>query len=337
MKKNILIFLMSSLVALSCNKTKNDTPTDLPTSEKSDEQQSNESKSNTSFDPSALPEINKDIGVFPYYTVPDWLKTGGYSAERESDFDVFSFFTGTQFHTAEGRLSVVYFSSKADDQDWSEHKFMKTYGSHFESLGAKKIWEGDKQTSISIGEEIGKSKGDSYLYGSTTQGLQERQIIYGFKKNGHPIYVAVASNNAYGSIVVLESEDFVQTTGILEADQIKKDLLEKGKSVLYINFDVDKATLKNEGKQAVSEIAKALNADPTMKIAINGYTDNTGVEAHNLQLSKDRASTVLNELTSLGIEKSRLTSNGFGAANPISDENTEAGRAQNRRVELVKR
>ncbi|RYZ37975.1 MAG: OmpA family protein, partial [Sphingobacteriales bacterium] len=68
-----------------------------------------------------------------------------------------------------------------------------------------------------------------------------------------------------------------------------------------------------------------------------GYTDNTGADARNLSLSKDRAASVLKALTGTGIESNRLSSEGFGSASPIGDNASEEGKAKNRRVELVKK
>lgn len=157
------------------------------------------------------------------------------------------------------------------------------------------------------------------------------------RQNGKTIFFVIASNSSYGSINVAESAEFVQTIGIIKSDAIQKDLSEKGKSVLHINFDTDKSTLKPDGNSAVAEIAKVLNADKTLKLQINGYTDNSGDAAHNLQLSKDRANTVFAELVKAGIDKSRLSADGFGANSPISSNDSEDGKAHNRRVELLKK
>lgn len=123
---------------------------------------------------------------------------------------------------------------------------------------------------------------------------------------------------------------------MLKSDQIQKELDEKGKAVLYINFDIDKSTLKPDGNEAVAEIEKVLKENASLKIAINGYTDNTGNEDHNQQLSSDRANTVMQKLVAAGVDKVRLSSKGYGSQNPIADNTTEEGKAKNRRVELVK-
>ena len=86
----------------------------------------------------------------------------------------------------------------------------------------------------------------------------------------------------------------------------------------------------------IAEIDKLLNADPALKLSIEGHTDNTGTPAHNQTLSTSRARSVLGALVGLGIDPARLQSKGFGQDKPLADNGSEDGRARNRRVELVK-
>jgi outer membrane protein OmpA-like peptidoglycan-associated protein len=81
-------------------------------------------------------------------------------------------------------------------------------------------------------------------------------------------------------------------------------------------------------------LVKLLNDNPGLKIRINGHTDNVGKAADNLTLSNNRAKAVVDYLLSKGIAADRLSSKGFGATSPIADNNTEDGRARNRRTEL---
>lgn len=97
-------------------------------------------------------------------------------------------------------------------------------------------------------------------------------------------------------------------------------------------FDTGKATLKPESKEQVNNIAEVLKAYPGVAINVGGYTDNTGNAQANVKLSDDRAKTVMNALVDLGIDKSRLAAEGYGAAHPVASNDTEAGRAQNRRI-----
>lgn len=103
-----------------------------------------------------------------------------------------------------------------------------------------------------------------------------------------------------------------------------------------INFDVDQATIRPESMGTLNQIKRLMDDDPSLKFEIGGYTDNTGADAHNLTLSQERADAVKAQLVSMGVSASRLTAKGYGDTNPIADNATAAGKANNRRVEFVK-
>ncbi len=97
-------------------------------------------------------------------------------------------------------------------------------------------------------------------------------------------------------------------------------------------FDTGKATLKPNSKDEVKNIAEILKAFPAVNIKIGGYTDNTGSAETNKKLSQERADAVMAELIQLGISKSRLEAEGYGPEHPTAPNDTEAGRAENRRI-----
>ena len=104
-----------------------------------------------------------------------------------------------------------------------------------------------------------------------------------------------------------------------------------------IFFDTDKADLKPESKPALDEIAKLLKEDGGLRIYVVGHTDNQGALAHNIDLSKARAASVVKALeTQYAIPGARLASYGDGPYAPVASNDSEDGRAKNRRVELVK-
>jgi len=120
--------------------------------------------------------------------------------------------------------------------------------------------------------------------------------------------------------------------------ELHKGLAASGRVRLYgILFDTDKATLKPESLPTLDEVVTLLNAEPEWRITIEGHTDSTGAAAHNLALYEQRAAAVRAYLVSKGIAESRLATVGFGASKPVADNTTELGRAQNRRVELVRK
>ena len=89
-------------------------------------------------------------------------------------------------------------------------------------------------------------------------------------------------------------------------------------------------------RRLIDEIAKLLQADPALKLSIDGHTDSTGTAERNRVLSKERAEAVRGALLAKGIAAERLSAQGFGPDKPLQDNGSESGRAKNRRVELVK-
>jgi outer membrane protein OmpA-like peptidoglycan-associated protein len=101
-----------------------------------------------------------------------------------------------------------------------------------------------------------------------------------------------------------------------------------------LSFDTNSATLRPESQEQLQNIAAILKAYPNVRVKIGGYTDSTGNPDTNRKLSEDRASSVVAELTRLGISGDRLEAQGYGAEHPIGDNATEEGRAMNRRISI---
>jgi outer membrane protein OmpA-like peptidoglycan-associated protein len=106
-------------------------------------------------------------------------------------------------------------------------------------------------------------------------------------------------------------------------------------SLSDILFDVGKSTLKPGAQASIGRIAVVLRQYPQHQILVEGHTDATGSDEFNLQLSRDRASSVRTELVAGGVEASKISAEGFGESRPVATNDTPAGRQQNRRVEIV--
>jgi outer membrane protein OmpA-like peptidoglycan-associated protein len=119
---------------------------------------------------------------------------------------------------------------------------------------------------------------------------------------------------------------------------VVEQLKSEGRARLYgILFDTDSDHLKAESKPTLDALIAAARTQPTWNFGIEGYTDNVGGDAHNQALSEKRALSVKAYLVAAGVDASRLTTQGFGASHPVSSNDTELGRSQNRRVEVVKK
>jgi OOP family OmpA-OmpF porin len=125
---------------------------------------------------------------------------------------------------------------------------------------------------------------------------------------------------------------------VANADVLSNDLKTTGHSAVYgIYFDTGKSEIKPESEQAIGEIAKLLKSDTGLKVYVVGHTDNVGGLEANMKLSRDRADAVVQALVrDHGIIASRLNAYGDGPYAPVASNDTEEGRAKNRRVELVK-
>lgn len=99
-------------------------------------------------------------------------------------------------------------------------------------------------------------------------------------------------------------------------------------------FETGKSTLTPDSQEQLKNIVEIMKAFPGMEIKLGGYTDNTGDAAYNLKLSDERAKSVMNELVALGIASKRISSEGYGNQFPVASNDTEEGRAQNRRISI---
>ncbi len=150
------------------------------------------------------------------------------------------------------------------------------------------------------------------------------------------LYGFLASSDQYISV----SEN-VDLKDLGEYKEIERDLylvpIEIGEKIRLNNifFETGKWDLLPESYNELDELVKILNDNPNMVIEINGHTDNVGNDESNLMLSQKRAASVVSYLLGKGIASSRLDSAGFGETQPVAPNETDEGRALNRRVEFV--
>jgi outer membrane protein OmpA-like peptidoglycan-associated protein len=154
------------------------------------------------------------------------------------------------------------------------------------------------------------------------------------------LHIGQWSNLSRGpSLVLYVIELKPMEAGLVTADAaaLAKDITDTGHSSVYgIYFDTGKADVKPESADTLKEIGKLLQQDAALKLLVVGHTDNVGLLASNMDLSRRRAQAVVQVLTtSYGVSAVRLSAQGAGPLAPVASNKSEDGRAKNRRVELV--
>ena len=157
--------------------------------------------------------------------------------------------------------------------------------------------------------------------------------------NGNNIYFALFINPDQDDIII--TQDVIEInpmeSGLVTAAKIEDDIKSSGFVSIYgIHFDTDKAVIKEESKPALKEIALFLNNHSDKKYYIVGHTDNVGDLSYNMNLSEKRAESVMNELINgYGVDSTQIEAYGVASLAPVTSNATEAGKARNRRVEIV--
>ncbi len=154
--------------------------------------------------------------------------------------------------------------------------------------------------------------------------------------HGKTVWIQVTSVYAGVNVDVIEEKPLQLSIKPPQADDMKAALDKDGHIALYINFDFNKATLKPDAQPIIAQVVALLKANPDLKLSIEGNTDSIGTHDYNVKLSQERAAAVVETLKTQGVDGARLESAGFEPHKPIAPNDTEVGRAKNRRVELVK-
>ncbi len=332
--KKLFSILVLTTIFNSCDK-KSDTnqTTDITKQETEEVSNNQETKADqkSSFNLKEIPVSTADVGAFPFINLPKGLEETNKPLVRE--FDICFFPIDGVMTPFEGKLYKT-FVSPVRGEDFSQHYFEKSMADYLQSIGAVKVFDGE----ITKEEFERYNKQDPNKGGEGDMGYWDQNMkFWVLKTKGQGnIYIQYRAYNAGASLNVLQDAAFQQTITKVTADDIIKDLTENGKAILYINFDVDQSNITQEGNDVVSEIATALKKEQSLKISIEGHTDNSENTAHNKKLSENRAHAVMNKLTTIGIDKTRLSAKGFGSEQPLVANNTEENKAKNRRVELLR-
>ena len=236
----------------------------------------------------------------------------------DQEFADYRFYNGKNCTTIEGKKYFRAYTLKENAKQSSELQVSRNYSNSVKSMGGTIVFDGECS-----GSDCAENCGGRMVVGKVIKGASELWMEVAPFNDGNDYYLTLVVKEAMKQDVT--------------ANDILVALNRDGYIALYINFDTGKSTMKPESKPIIEQIVQMLKANPEVKISVEGHTDNVGNSRSNKILSGDRAKAVATAIIAQGIDAKRLSSVGHGQDKPIADNNTEEGRAKNRRVEIVKK
>jgi len=286
------------------------------------------------FDPASLPVSTVALGEFPYIRLPDGYQPTNKT--EQADFDQVPLWTGDRLEPVEGKIwwSGV---SAVDGKTFSPLELIRNIERAVTMMGGQKIFDGNIPDEAK--DKLQSWPGEPLVRFNDGLGnvLGNQVEVFVVHRADRDIWINLASYQFGAGLVIAETKPLQITAGLLPAAEMKAQIDKAGKVALHVNFATDKTDILPDSQPQIAQVVQLLKDDPALQLAVNGYTDNTGDPAHNTDLSEGRAKAVVAAVTAQGIDASRLSAAGFGDADPVADNATETGKAQNRRVELVKR
>lgn len=285
------------------------------------------------------------------------------SLERvEYNYDAQNF-KPTKQEKVEGLHTTLYYRLPGES---STLEAVRQYEADLKSAGYKTLFNAENDK---LDDGYGRFVERTFPTVATTSGLQnlhafnkEEQrymALKGIGKDGNAIYVSIyafvlqdvttgfeeirdmhqlVKGQTVVRVDVLETKAMENRMTLIKSAEISQTIAKTGRIAIYgVLFDTAKSDLKSESQAAMAEIAKAILANPEQRFLIVGHTDNVGDFAMNQILSQKRAGAVVAGLNAnYQVPTSRVIAVGVGMAAPVAPNDEEAGRAKNRRVEIVK-
>lgn len=287
--------------------------------------------SKPAFDVATVPVSTQPLGAFPYFELPQ-----GYRHVRRQQRTIetgrFPFWTGDRFEWVEGRIHQT--AVIADDgARFSEFGLVKNIERLVSDAGGVRVVqalvpaEAIDALAQAAPRSVREALGDVRNSPVTT---------YVIRRSDRDIWLHLCASRTGAAWVLAETVLFVPTAKLLPSADLQQQIDATGKAAVYIGFASGQARLLPEAAAQIAEILALLEHAPALRLSVEGHTDGTGNDVRNRLLSQARADAVRKALTDAGIDAARLQTRGFGHDRPLADDATEAGKALNRRVELVR-
>ena len=225
-----------------------------------------------------------------------------------------------QLQTVEGIYEYVIYEVDEDGPVSSPLKILRNHLSAAQARGATVLLEPGARSSM-LGEWVD---------------IQEQVATLRMTHDGREYLVHLGSVNS-GDYYAIASVSPVAMEQSVSASEMGEQFDQHGVVSLQVHFDTGKATIRAESSALLDQAAALLRDAGAVKVEVAGHTDDIGSADANLELSQQRADSVRTALLERDVAGERISARGYGATRPVAGNDSEEGRAKNRRVELVKR
>lgn len=291
------------------------------------------------FDLESVPVTTKELPAFAYLATPTGLDPRTVNTNIELEFDRISVIAGEELRRVEGKILRRNFSM--DELKWSSLAAHRNYETALKAMGATRV-DAVHPTDEKFVARNGGSESD-ILKKMSIDNLGEREDaeVPGFEQwllrtPTTNIWMSFYVYGSYVHLLTVEEKALQQVVQALPAAELSSALRKDGHVALYLNFDTDSQVIRPDSLPAVDEVVKLMQGEPGLKLRVEGHTDATGDAGHNRKLSLARARSVVHAIAGKQIAAERLSAIGKGPDQPLADNSSEAGKAKNRRVELVR-
>ena len=240
----------------------------------------------------------------------------------------------------EGELTRITYQGP---QDRSVLEVFRNYETALREAGAQILFTCAGAACGDIRKDIESDKRYMLLWGSG----DHRYLAARLSRGGRELFVSLwvtknasggpARGRAMAQLDVMETRAMDDRMAAIDADALRRDLADGSATLYGIQFDTGTDRLRPEAENQIVQIATLLEQDRRLAIEVIGHTDAQGSESSNVALAERRAQRVVDRLTALGIDGARLHARGLGESMPVAGNDTEEGRALNRRVEIRRR
>lgn len=275
--------------------------------------------------------------AFPYIGLPEGYVVSTVAMGGETVADQFSYWANDKANHIKGETNARHIVHSGDAYNAPE--FKKALDTAIKNIGGVETFTGkipaDKQDYLGDIGELAVHAGDVSKYDVST---------YLVRRDDGDVWLHFLQSDKDGRLVITRESPKdnaaakpteAATEDAPTAEEIKAEIESSGKIALQVNFATGKTNILPKSQDQIAEVATFLKAHPEIKVALNGYTDNVGDPTKNQALSEGRAKAVMAAIIAQGVDASRLSANGYGDKDPVADNTTDEGRAQNRRVELA--